>query len=507
MPARQSGPGPLPVRALMLLAALSVSGCTTLGPDFAEPKTALDGWTSPSLGGVDKVPAAGPWWNEFHDPALNALLEAAMAGNRDLRASGLRVIEARAQLGIARSTLSPQQVQATAGAGYGASTPAGIRVRDTDFLFGTAGISAGWEIDFWGRFKRGIQGANAAYFASVANQQAFALILRAEVAKLYLTGRTLQERLAVVRANLELQRRSVAITELRFRRGDQNELDYQQARTQLLSTEASIPELEASLTSVRNGLCLLLGRPPGELPELALSPQRLPDTPAVLSADIPADILRLRPDVRAAGFRAAAQSAQIGIAQADLYPSLVLGGSFSLTRTSFGGATNVIDLGIGPSIRWNFLDFGRIRGNVRVQDARLEQALEAYQQAVLQAASEVDTAATVFTHSRSEQSILEDAQTAAARALELATIRYREGLSDFQRVLDAQAALLRQQDRLVINRGDTARDLVELHKALGGGLIAPVEADFASPETRARMAARTNWGGLLGAAAQQEPKP
>jgi NodT family efflux transporter outer membrane factor (OMF) lipoprotein len=493
------------------LALLLLAGCATVGPDYLAPTTDWDsGWTSPALDAIGRTPDGRDWWSRFDDPALDALVAAAITGNRDFKVAGLRVLEARAQQAAARANRSPQQVQATASAGYAASKPDGATLGQSDFLFGEAGVTVGWEIDFWGKFKRGIESADAAYFASLANRADFALILRAEVARLYLQHRTLEERLEVVRGNVALQKRSVAITERLFREGAAGELDWQQARTQYLSTLAAEPGLEAAIHQTRNGLALLLGRPPGPLPELALSPARLPTIPPGLQSEIPADLLRRRPDVRAAGLRAAAQSAQIGIAKSALYPSLVLGGSLGVTRTSFGGATNTLDFGIGPSISWNFLDFGRIRGNVRVQDARFEQALEAYQQAVLQAASEVDSAALVFAKSGEEADILAQSEQAAARSLALAQIRFREGLSDFQRVLDAQAALLRQQDRAITNRGDHAASLVALYKAVGGGWDDASNQPLVDEASRARMRTRINWGPLLDGPtpeANVEPKP
>lgn len=486
------------LRVLAAAALVGAAGCTTLGPDFIEPAPTWDAdWTSPALAGVETAPAAGPWWESFNDPALNALVAAAAAANLNLREAGLRVLEARAALGIARAALSPQQTVATGAGGYGFSAVDGASVGDSDFLFGSVGVSTGWEIDFWGRFRRGIESADATYLASIASYQDLALILRAETAKLYFTHRTLEERLAVVRGNLALQRRSVEITELRFREGDQDELDYQQALTQLRATESSIPPLESALVQTRNSIALLLGRPPGPLPELALSPPRVPVRPPLLAADVPADYLRLRPDVRTAAFLAGAQSARIGIARADLYPSLSLVGSLAIDRTTLGSVTNTVELGIGPSLRWNFLDFGRIRGNIRVQDARFEQALTNYRQAVLSAAGEVDNAAIALSKGLEALATNEASAAAAQRSLDLAQLRYQEGLSDFQRVLDAQAALLRQQDQLVVARGDNARFLVDLHAALGGGLIPPAEGDFADAETRERMKQRTNWGGLL----------
>jgi NodT family efflux transporter outer membrane factor (OMF) lipoprotein len=485
-------------RVLTLAAAASLAGCTTVGPNFTPPEPGFDkDWHSPSLSLVSAAAADRLWWQQFGDPALDALIAAADGGNNSLKAAGLRVLEARAALGAARATLSPQSVTATASGGYGANVPGGVSIGRVDALFGSVGFSAGWEVDFWGRFKRGIEAADANYLAQVASREDLGLIVRAEVARAYFGVRTLQERLAVVRSNVTLQQRSVDITALLFKEGANNELDLQQARTQLLTTQASIPALELALVQTTNGLNLLLGRPPGRVPELELSPPRLPVVGAMLAADIPADFLRRRPDVRGAALRAGAQSAQIGIAKADLYPKLVIGGSIGLTRTTLGGLSNNLELGLGPSVQWNVLDFGRIRNNVRVQDARFEQAVSAYRDTVLNAAADVDNNAIAFAKDREIDGVLAETQTAAQRSLDLATLRYREGLSDFQRVLDAQAALLRTQDRYIDNRGDTAVSLVRLYKAVGGGWVAATEADFADPETRSRMAARTNWGQLL----------
>jgi NodT family efflux transporter outer membrane factor (OMF) lipoprotein len=483
----------LPLATLAVL----LGGCMTVGPDFEPPAPTWDAeWKGPSLEGVGDGPAAAAWWENFRDPALDALIVAAEAGNPGLDLAGLRVLEARAQLAVAGALRVPQASTVTAGAGYGAAARAGRRVADSDFAFATAGLEIGWELDFWGRFRRAIESADAAYFASIANFEDGRLVLRAEVARVYFAHRTLQERLAIVQQNLVLQRRSVEITELLFRRGAESELDVQQARTQLLATEASVPQLEAGIVQTRNALALLLGRPPGPLPELALSPPQLPLLPQGLTADIPADVLRRRPDVRAAALRAGALSAQIGLARAELYPSLALGGSFSLTGTR-PGLGNAVDIALGPLISWSFPDFGRVRNNVRVQDARFQQALVGYRESVLRAATEVDNGAIGFVKAREENAVLADAQRTARRSLDLATLQYREGMADFQRVLDAQAGLLRQQERYVANRGQVASSLVDLYKALGGGWSPAVEADFADPATRATMKARTDWGRLL----------
>ncbi len=493
-------------RVLLLLPLLA--GCAAIGPDFTPPRPAFDdSWTSASLASLSSPPPAGaeaPWWHQFNDPALDALIDAAMAGNRNLKVAGLRVLEARAALGLASANLRPQKLEATGAAGYGASAPGVTPIARADFFYANVGVDAAWELDIWGKFRRGVEAADANYFASQANFDDFALILRAETARAYLSYRTIEAQLAITRENAVLQKRSVEISETLFRNGAQDELDVLQARTQYLSTIAVIPSLEASLAQTRNAIAVLLGRPPGDIPELMLGAGGLPAVPARVSTDLPADLLRRRPDVRVAALRAAAQSAQIGIAKSELYPSLVLVGSVGVTQTTLGGASNIVELGVGPAFSWNIFNFGRIRSNVRVQDARLEQALETYQETVIEAAREVDNAAVAFTKSREEDALLDEAQRVARRSLDIAQKTYREGFSDFERVLRAQAALLRAQQQFISNRGQNASELVAIYKAIGGGWIPATEGDYASPETRARMAARSNWGHLLETPAPQQ---
>ncbi|HWT38771.1 MAG TPA: TolC family protein, partial [Paraburkholderia sp.] len=211
--------------------------------------------------------------------------------------------------------------------------------------------------------------------------------------------------------------------------------------------------------------------------------------------DVPADLLLRRPDVRAAEYQMAAQSAQIGVAKADLYPSVSLLGSLVWSASSLTGSPNTLALVAGPSVTWNVFDHGRITNNVRVQDARLQQLTVAYQNTVREAAREADDAATALSAALQRDTILNDAQGAARRSLTLANTIYREGYSDFQRVLDAQRALFAQQDAYVVNRSNAVGDLIALYKALGGGW--DTEQPLIDAATRAQMQQRTDWGDLL----------
>jgi NodT family efflux transporter outer membrane factor (OMF) lipoprotein len=489
---------------LILIGCASLSACTTLGPDYQEPEIAwLADWQTELYGQVqpaDQQAAADLdfWWRLFDDPALNGLIETARKENLSLQTAGLRILEARAALGIADSTRFPQAQQVTAGAT--SATTADIDDGSTD-SFGNyqVGFGLGWEFDFWGRFRRSIESADATFFASIANQQNLQALLSAQTADLYYRYLTTQLRIAVAQENAELQRRSLEITQKLYTSGQDSELDLQQARTQYLSTLASIPALERTLVNVRNALAALLNRPPGEIPELAELPQDLPGVPRLVIGEVPARLLARRPDVRTSAWQVAAQSAQIGVAQADYYPAISLLGSITLASDSISLTPDSATLAVGPSLTWNVFDYGRIRNNIRLQDARLQQAILAYQSTVLQAAREIDDAAIGVVKTYEQREILAASVSAAERSLELARSRYREGYADFQRVIEAQRALLTQAQQELTNRGDHISAVIELYRALGGGWIETPVGDLVPEAVRDTMRERSRWGELLDA--------
>jgi NodT family efflux transporter outer membrane factor (OMF) lipoprotein len=318
------------------------------------------------------------------------------------------------------------------------------------------------------------------------------------VANTYYALRTAEARLRIARDNAKLQKRSFEITQRLFKSGESDELDLQQAKTQYLGTLATIPNFESQIVLSRHALSALIGRPPGPLPELEAQPGKegmIPLVDRAVLQDVPADLLLRRPDVRAAELNVAAQSALIGVAEADLYPSVTLLGSLVWTATSVAGAPSTLALVGGPTVSWNVFDHGRITNNVRVQDARLQQLIVAYQNAVREAAREADDAATSLVSALQRESILRDAELAALRSLTLANTIYREGYSDFQRVLDAQRALSSQQDAYVVNRGNAVSSLITLYAALGGGWH--TGEPLVDAATREQMEQRTNWGDLL----------
>ncbi|MDN0084181.1 efflux transporter outer membrane subunit [Crenobacter sp. SG2305] len=490
--------------AKALVATLWLSGCTLVGPNFASPDVPwLKHWNGGSLQTVASATSGGQrpraetdaWWHNFNDPVLDQLVAEAQRQNPDVRTAGLHIMEARAQLGIANSGLYPQ-VQQISGqvTRIGHNPSSGPNSVFTSY---GADLNIAWELDFWGKFRRGIESANAAYLASIAQYDDVQVLVAAQTANLYASIRIIEQRLRIARDNAALQKRSLEITEHLFKSGNESELDVQQARTLYLSTIATIPQLEGSLRQAQNALSVLLARPPGPLPQMEAGKETIPLATLDVVVDMPAEMLRRRPDVRAAEAQLAAQSALIGVSEAALYPSISLAGAVGLSGTSLPGASHAFNWAIGSALVWNVFDYGRLTNQVLVEDARFQQLNELYQGTVLNAAREVDDAAIIFATSRAQIDVLRDAVKAARRSLDIATIQYREGLIDFERVLDSQRTLFSQQDNFVTTQGEVAQSLISLYKAMGGGWQVARGQPVVDEATRKVMNDRSQWKGLL----------
>jgi NodT family efflux transporter outer membrane factor (OMF) lipoprotein len=488
-------------KVICLVILLQLSACNTVGPEFTRPEVELPpGWTETGINGLSTSPVSQPrWWQLFNDPVLNQLVEMAWQQNNSLEIAGLRVIEARAQLGIAQGSSYPQSQLVAGDASFVSS--ADNFGGGNDWQFGI-GASVSWEIDFWGRFKRGIESADAAYLASIAARDQVMILVTAQVVNAYTLVGIYREQLRIAHENEVLQQRSYDIASVLYRNGADSELDMQQAQTLLLSTQASIPGFEVSLKQARNSLSTLLGKPPGSVDELLSAGVDIPVLPHAIEVGLPADLLRRRPDVRQAELNALAQNALVGLAEADLYPSFSLTGSIGLVAggpgsSDFGDlfSTDALTFSAGPSFVWPFLNYGRIKNNIRVQDARLQQALVNYRETVIQSAREAENAMAAYNGSQAQKQIMVETVASAQRSNELSLLRYREGLSDYQRVLDSQQALFAQQQRLVTQRGTSVASLVSLYKSLGGGW--ETGTPLISDESRTQMQQRTDWDELL----------
>jgi len=359
--------------AVTLLAA---SGCM-IGPDYARPPAPTAGrWIEAEHAALRTESADTPrWWEVFGDPVLGRLVAIAHAENLTLRAAGLRVLQAQARRGVAIGGLFPQTQQLSGSYTRTRLSLNNQPVLDRDLDSFQAGFDAAWEIDLWGRFRRAIEAADAELLAAVADYDDVLVSLVAEVATTYVQIRVLDERIALARANVGVQRDSLEIATVRFEAGGTSELDVQQARTLLADTEASIPQLEIQRRQADDSLCVLLGVSPGDLADLLGTSIGIPAAPVAIAVGIPANLLRRRPDVERAERQVAAQSARIGVAKADLLPRFQLIGSVGLSAedaANFFEGHSFEAFG-GPRFDWPILNYGRITNAVRVEDATFQE--------------------------------------------------------------------------------------------------------------------------------------
>jgi NodT family efflux transporter outer membrane factor (OMF) lipoprotein len=471
--------------------ALLAAGCTTLtewvhngfkvGPNFqAPPGPVAARWIDAADPRIQSTPDDdGAWWQVFRDPTLDGLIDTAYRQNLDLRTAATRVLQAEAQRNIAAGNLFPQTQNLTVSYLHGqitrnvaiANVPGIATLGPPDIVnFWNTGLNASWELDFWGRIRRNIESSNAQLDSSVENYRAALVTLVADVATSYVQIRTFQQRIAYARKNAELQQGSLNIAEARLREGRATALDAEQARANLAQTEATIPPLVVSLRQAGNRLCTLLGLPPEDLVR-HLEDASIPAAPPDVAVGVPADLLRRRPDVRRALAAAAAQAAQIGVAEADFYPRIAVTGYIGyvaddITHLFGEGSWTGIIL---PSFQWKVLNYGRVLNNVRYQDALFRQRVLEYQQAVLTAGREVEDGLVAFVQNQVQARSLERSVRAAERSVELVLEQYRSGRTDFNRVFTTESQLVVQQDQLAATRGSIAQALISVYRALGGG--------------------------------------
>ena len=501
---------------VLVISFLLSVGCIKVGPNFLRPKVAVSpNWLDAGDQRVKTEPADyRNWWRAFNDAVLDRLIDRAYRENLSLRIAGVRVLEARAQLGIAVGGLFPQIQQAFGFLQYNRTSERAPNFTSSllNFRQSELGFQAAWELDFWGKFKRAIESADASLLATVADYDNALVSLTADVANSYVLIRTLGKRINIARQNVETQKENLKIAEAKFHYGTASQLDVEQAKTVLNNTLASIPALETQLRQAKNALSVLLGLPPSGLADILEGSLEIPVSPPEVVVGIPADLLRRRSDIRSAELRAAAQCAQIGVAKADLYPAFSLTGTFGFLSSDVG-KFNLSDMfqwksrtaQAGPSVQWNILNYGRITNNVRVQDARFQELLITYQNTVLTAQQEVEDNLVAFLRAQERAEFLARSVAAAKRSLDLAVLQYREGTKDFTTVLIAQQALLNEQDNLATTLGNVSSSLVGVYRALGGGWEIRGGKDLVPSEIKGEMAKRTSWGKLLAPASYNPP--
>lgn len=473
--------------AIVLTSALLAltSGCTSfqeyvhngfkVGPNYRKPPAPVsDEWIDAKSQGVNVATKdLTDWWSVFKDPILDSLIEQAYRQNLDVRTAGTRILAARAERNIAAGNLFPQLQEAFADVSRNAISGNRANLPPTISRFfdhNAAGFNLAWEIDFWGRFRRGIETADAVLDSTIENYDDAVVLLVSEVASNYVQIRVYQQKLRYVADNIAIQSDLVKKAEERLKGGVGSKIDQAQMRSNLTDTLALKEELEIGMRLANNRLCVLLGIPVRDLlPELKDGP--IPTAPPEVVVGVPADLLRRRPDLRRAERLVAAQSARIGIATSDLYPRFSLLGTLGYEAKNFSELFEPKSFmgTIGPNMRWDILNYGRLLNGIRVQDALFQTRVLDYQNATLQAGREVEDGIVVYLRAQSRtRQLIESAKEAKIAAEEAVTLS-KDVKFDLNRAFVTSNFLVGQQDKLATAEGDIALGLIQVYKALGGG--------------------------------------
>jgi NodT family efflux transporter outer membrane factor (OMF) lipoprotein len=467
------------------------SGCTSfeewvhngfkVGPNYEKPPAPVASeWIDSQSKGVNVACAdLSGWWTAFNDPTLNALIEEAYQQNLTLRSAGTRILASRAQRNIALGYLLPQQQQALADYTHvqfsrntalssDLGNPTSLRTADNWLV----GANLSWELDFWGRFRRGVEAANAELDASVENYDDALVLLISEVASTYVQIRVIQQRLEYVAENIGYQTKFVKQAEDRLEGGVGRKIDQAQQRSNLTDTLALKEQLEIALREANDRLCVLLGEPVRDLlPELGKGDIPGWQMPPEVAIGMPADLLRRRPDLRRAERQVAAQSARIGVATSDLYPHISLLGTLGYDAAKFSDlfSPGAFFGRIGPDLRWDILNYGRLLNAIRVQDALFQTAAVDYQNAALQAGREVEDSLVLFLRSQQQARQLADSAKEAKIAVDEALKLSTNVMFDLNQAFVTSNFLVAQQEKLAQARGNIALGFIAIYKALGGG--------------------------------------
>ena len=466
------------LRFFILFSSLILLAGCTVGPNYRSPKTKVPEQFANASSSPGKTETISRWWNTLQDPTLNSLIDRAVQSNLDVRLAQARVREARALRGVERADLLPT-VNASASysrlrtsentvpsqGGDGGAFP------NFDGDLYQTGFDATWEIDVFGRVRRRVEAAGAEVDAEIENRRQVLVSMMAEVARNYVELRAFQTRRAIAGENLRTQQETLELTQVRVNAGLASELDVARAEAQVQSTASQIPDLESSAKRSIHLLSVLLGMEPNALVAELSTESRIPAAPADVPAGLPSDLLRRRPDIRRAERQLAAATARIGVATADLFPRFSLTGGIGLQSGTIG---DLGDSGSGfwsiiPGVSLPIFNFGRIRSNIAVQNAREQQAFVTYEQTVLVSLREVEDALVSFTENQKRREKLRGAVDANRRAVSLADELYVNGLTDFLTVLQAQRDLFQSEDALAQSDSAVSADLIALYKALGGG--------------------------------------
>ncbi len=501
-------------------AFLSMQGCLKVGPNFVKPAAPVStNWLEAGNKQIKDTPANySAWWKSFDDPDLNQIIARAYRDNVSLKIAAVNVLEARAELGIATGELYPQTQQAAGSQTFNRfssySTSSGVPgISTNSYWQDQIGLNVGWELDFWGKYRRAIESADASWRASLADYDAALVSLTANAADSYIQIRTLEKRIQIARENLTIQREGLRIAEARFRAGSTSQRDVEQAKTVLYNTLATIPVLQQQLKQNKDALCVLLGMVPSNLSDMLRGPygnsgpasqhrHRDSRRPSQAPPRRSQRRTQSRGPVREDRRRQGGALPRVFTYRQLRFPHRPTSAGQSSPRLLAGNAASIT---AGPSVQWNILNYGQITNNVRSQDASFQALLLTYRNTVLTAQQEVEDYLTGYLRSQENARGLALAAAAARRSLDLAFIQYKSGSTDFTTVLTAQQALLTAQDSLATALGNIALNLVGVYKSLGGGWQIRECKDILPPEIKEMMAKRTNWGDLLSPAVYLPP--
>ncbi|WOC77991.1 TolC family protein [Stutzerimonas frequens] len=450
------------------LLALTITGCA-VGPDYRAPQPEPARLLQAEHGGHDRSRFEAAWWRQFEDPTLDALVGEALDENRELRIAYARLRAARAIRDDISNDRLPT-VTAGASADIGKAQQPGFSEERVNAERYDLGLDMAWELDLFGRIQRSLEASEAQAEAAEAELYQLQVSLIAELVDAYgqLRGAQLRERIA--RDNLANQRNSHELTEQLREAGVGSELDVLRADARLAATEASLPQLRAQQVRARNRIATLLGQRADQL-SVDLSPRELPAIAKSLPIGDPGELLRRRPDIRAAERQLAAATANVGVATADLFPRVSLSGflGFIAGRGSQIGSSAAQAWGVAPSISWAAFDLGSVRARLRGAEADADAALAGYEQQVLLALEESENAFSDYANAQQRLLSLIRQSTASRAAAQQAEIRYREGTADFLVLLDAERERLQAEDAQAQAEVEVYRSVVSLYKALGGG--------------------------------------
>lgn len=469
-------------KKLSIFVLLLLTGCFRVGPDFESPETPTqDSWTeeSPRITNEPDI-EIGAWWNNYQDDTLNALVDYALQENFILEAAAYRILAARANLGFAIGEFFPQTQQAEGAlirTHISANAPNTLGI-SRDFLDGVLGLRIAWELDFWGRFYRGVEVAYGEYAATQDDYEDVQRILISDIVLAYVQHKTFQNRIAILERNIAIQFRSAEIAKVRWEEGYESELDYAQAVSLWKETQAQKTSLEIDLKRTLTSLAILTGLTPEEFAcQFTITSEPL-NTPSAVAIGYPAEILYQRPDLRRSLDLLSAQSARVGIAVSDLYPRISFTGFLGLECASDTHSTanqngkhlfsrNSLSFFYGPDFAWPILNYGRLENRIKEQYAFLNEGMAAYRNQVLEAYKEVEDALTFFVKSIEETTDLEQSFKYAKRSVDISTLQYQEGLADYSRVLNSLQLQVAAEDSMAQALGNIGLAYATIYRSLG----------------------------------------